>query len=538
MAITTTDAEVKRLREILSPYIRGPSTDAVLYALADGYSSYLINNVQYVNDSLYITSAQGNYLDLRLAAYQITRPPAVGLGDDVFRQIGIQVKNRKQVRDLINNLLDAIFGDQFVKATSDAASIEPYHLTDGDTLRVTYDDTTVANIQFSTSQFNNIAQATAQEVADAIVTNLSNLGLSGSAIVQNNSVGNYVQLISNTIGPASSVTVSGGSAQNTLLFPSPVGAGGNMSTQWTLSLQPGGIVRYTWTGGADPRVGYVSVGQYVNIYGGGFASSSNVGSFDIVNVQGGALGTAYFEIANPIGTSGMVVQGTDNAIQFFNPDRKTILNKSYYAAVFQSQSSVLQIFMPASTKVVRRSLVGSAHLHDNTDGPQGTTQPGPYIYDTSQPFTVGAIGTTTSQYLDGTTGQVIQVADSSNFPDSSGYLIFEYGSENQEGPVPYIARPSSNTLLISPSYTLQKRHQSGTPVTIVSKKSPIILPRDGSAYNPYITDVVSGRKYAESLISSIAATGIQIVITVLFPSDQGLGKYGTEYSEISYVWSE
>ena len=538
MAITTTEQEVARLRAYLTPFIKGPATDAILYALADGYSSYLVNNIQYVNDSLYIATAQGNYLDLKLADYQITRPPTVGLGDDVFRQIGIQVKNRKQVRDLINNLLDAIFGDEFVKATNDATAVEPYHLQDGDSLLVNYDNTTVAHIQFAANQFNNIAAATAQEVADAIVTNLSNLGLSGSAIVQNNGAGNYVELISNTIGPASSVTVFGGRAQNVLLFPSPVGAGGNMSTQWTLSLQPGGVVRFTWTGGADPRVGYVPVGSYVNIYGGGFASSSNEGSYTIVTVQGGIAGQAYFEIDNPIGTSGVVVQGVDTAVQFFNPVRKSILSKSYYAAVYQSQSSVLQIFMPASTKVIRRSLIGSAHLHQDTDGPQGTTQPGPYIYDLSQTFVVGSVGTTLTQNLDGTMAKVFQVADSSQFPDQSGYVIFEYGSANQEGPVPYIARPSDNTLLISPAYTIQKRHASGSPVTIIAQNSPIVLPADGSAYQPYLTDVVSGRKYAQDLIQSVAATGIQVLVTVLYPNDVGLGKGGTPYSEISQIWGE
>lgn len=536
MAITTTQAEYERLRKYLTPYIKGPATDAVLFALAEGYSSYLINNVQYVNDSLYIATAQGQYLDLRLADYGITRPPKVGLGDDVFREIGIQVKNRKQVRDLINKLLDAIFGDEFVKATNDASAVEPYNLQDGDTLLVNYDDTTTATIRFTTNQFNSIAAATAQEVADAIVTDLRNLGLSGSAIVKNDGSGNYVELISDTIGPSSSVTVHGGRAENVLLFPATVPAGGNMSTQWTLSIQPGGVIRFTWTAGADPKVGFVETGEYVNIYGGGFASSSNEGSFTITAAQGGAVGSAYFEIENPIGTSGVITQGSDSAVQFFSPVRKTILSKSYYAAAFQPQGKVLQIFMPASTKVVRRTRIGSAHLHEDTDGSQGTTAPGPYVYDLNQPFSVGSVGTTLAQNLDGTMAKVFQVSNSSAFPDTTGYLIFEYGSDNQEGPVPYIARPSNTSLLISPAYTIQKRHLSGAPVSIISQKSPVILPRDGSAYQPYLTDVVSGRQYAEDLINSIAATGIQIIVTVLYPDDIGLGKAGTVYSEINQIW--
>src|ERR1035437_4739629 len=118
MAITTTEEQYKRLRSYLNPYFKGPTVDAVLTALATGNAAYLINNVRAVNDQFYIATAAGTYLDERLAQYGIVRPPAVGLSDDVFRQIGIQVKNRKQVRDLINNLLAAIFGDECVRASS------------------------------------------------------------------------------------------------------------------------------------------------------------------------------------------------------------------------------------------------------------------------------------------------------------------------------------------------------------------------------------------------------------------------------------
>ena len=109
----------------MNPFIRGTTTDAILNALASGSSSYLVNNVQAVNDMLYIVTAAGEYLDLRLAEFGITRPPAVGLSDEVFSQIGIEVKNRKQVRDLINNLLEIIFGQEFTNATNSCAHLSP-----------------------------------------------------------------------------------------------------------------------------------------------------------------------------------------------------------------------------------------------------------------------------------------------------------------------------------------------------------------------------------------------------------------------------
>lgn len=627
MAITNKSAEYKKLRSYLNPFIKGPTTDAVLNSLATA-SAYLVNNVSAVNDSLYIVSASGEYLDQRLAEFGITRPPQIGLSDDIFRQIGIAVKNRKQVRDLINEILDFMFGDEYVKAFSASAKLEPYHLTDGDTLIINFDEHEDVTVVFNADEFENIAAATAQEVADAITITLRNANLTGTAISENVGNGNYVVLLSSTIGPVSSVTVNGGSAQNQLIFDGPVPAGGNASTQWTLSIQPGGFMRFTWTGGANPNVGRLTVGNYVIVNGGGFASSSNVGSYPITSVVGGVAGTAYFQVFNPLGSPGVVTQGSNTAVMFYNPVRKTVTSRTPYAAVYQTQNRVLQIFMPASTQVIRRGRIGSAHLHDpprgsfifnaqpnpgdsfgittfstliagadfaigattqdtiinlvaainlisgldstadtgqalvfndslsNTltitytgsanivaSGPQGdptSLQPGqlgPYIYDLTQPFTLSDVETTLVDELDATKSRVVPVKNSSDFPDSQGYLIIGYGTAEQEGPIPYIARPSDSTLLISPAYTIQNIHPAGSDVALVDYKGPVMLAQDGSDYEFFITDVASGREYAQSLIDSVAAIGIAIVFTVLYPGDKGLGKWGTPYSEIVYVWS-
>lgn len=643
MAVTTQSQEYTRLRSYLNPFIKGKVVDATINALATT-SAYLVNNIQAVNDSLYIVTAQGPYLDLRLADYGITRDPTIGLSDDTFRTIGIQVKNRKQVRDLINNILDAVFGDAFVKATSDAQNLEPYDLTDGDTLIINFDGATTSTITFSASQFANISAATAQEVADAISIGLSNLGVSGSAITNNNGDGNYVRLLSNTIGASSSITVLGGSAENVLFFNSVVPTTGNFSTQWTITLASGGNLRYTWSGGANPGLGVIQPGQYVNIYGGGFSSSSNEGTFTIVSAQGGVVDVAYFEISNPTGGTGVVVQGTDSSVLFYTPVRETILNKSYYAAVYQTEANILQIFMPATTQVVRRERIGSAHLHgvteqpvkrlvclsgsqlpssgagdyflletpinavsyyiwynvaggSNTDpapagftgievtvggsdsadevaietetavntniptavayarenvvtitvptvsteadaGPSLPTTLGPYIFDTSQGFVVGGASTTLTQTVNGETSDVILVGSSVGFPNSSGYIVIGYGTETQEL-VPYIATPSPESILISPAYFIQQDHPSGSSVLFVTQKAPITLPSDGSYYQPYLTDDAVARVWAQGIIDDIAAAGISVVFTILYPNDTGLGGWESPIpgaSEISYIY--
>lgn len=538
MAITTVEQEIKRLRSYLNPYMKGKTVDAVLEALAIGGSSHLIEMARQVHDQLFVVTASGRYLDERLSEHGITRPPAVGLSDDVFREIGIQVANRKQVRDLINQLLNSIFGDEFVRASNQSRMYEPYNLQDGDQLIINFDANSDVFVTFDTADFQSIAAATAQEVADAITKSLRNAGKSGTAIAKDDGNGPYVEILSDTIGPASSVTIFGGRAQNVLKFDSIVPAGGNMSTQWTLSLQPGGIIRFTWSAGANPQLGKVSVGNYANIFGGGFTSSSNEGSYTIANVVGGTIGNAYFEIENPLGTSGIVTQGTDDAILFFSPSKKTLNSRLSYAAVFQTEAKILQIFMPAATKVIRRERKGAAHLHDPAD-PDSLlpNQPGPYMYDTTQSFTVSNIGTTLTQSIDGTSNRLVNVTDSSSFPDSQGYLMLSYGYDEQEGPIPYIARPSSTTLLVSPAYNFKNSHISGRDVALVAERAAPNISRDGLDYPFYLTDTVSGRLYAQDLINSIVASGITVVYTILLPSDEGLGKWSTAYSENLEVWS-
>lgn len=638
MAVTNSEKEYQRLRSYLNAYFKGPNVEAILRALAEGASSSLIDNAAAVNDQMYVISARGRYLDQLLADYNIRRPPNIGLSDDIFRQIGIQVKNRKQVRDLINNILNLMFGDTYTRAINKSEAIEPYALSDGDTLIVNFDENHTVTVTFEASQFTNIAAATAVEVADAITITLKRLGLTGVAIANNDGNGSYVQLMSQTIGPVSSVTVRGGSAQNELRFPSIISAGGNMSTQWTISLQPGapgGVVRFTWTGGANPNLGNVQEGDYVNIFNGGFASSPNQGSYTILRSIGGTVGNSYFEVQNPFGQSGIVVQGTADAILFFTPIRKSLNSLTSYAAVYQTESRMLQIFIPATTQVIGRTRKGAAYLHsppnvvytfnanpnindvfqitsghafvasvdfaigstieqtiinlaaainavtglDAVPGdvpgiqpPLGTltvysdspslvitgtytgsasitttgllgdmvsVQPnqfGPYTYDLTQNFTVSSTNTELTQDLNSNNDSVFSVGDASAFPDAQGYLIFGYGTDNQEGPVPYIGRPSNSTLLISPAYSIKKIHPVGTSVFLISQNAPPTIASDGSDYPFYLTDVVSGRIYAQDLINSVAATGINIVFTILYPNDIGLGKWGTQYSEISIIY--
>ena len=525
--------EYKKLRKILNNAIRGKNTDAILRSVATG-PVHLINNVEAVNDSLYIVSAKERFLDQRLADRGIVRPSDVGLSDEVFREIGIEVANRKQVRDLVHQLLRILYGEIFTRATTTSSEAETYFLEDGDNLFVSFDGQNPIELIFSAGQFSNINAATAEEVAGAITKSIRKLGANGAAFTVEDGVDTKVVIISPTDGPSSSIRIQGGKAQNVLKFDKIRPTSGDSSTQWTLTQESGGRIRATWTGGADPSLGRVKKDDYVNIYSTSF-DILNRGTFDVVEIQGGTIGNSYVEFENPNGIAETVVQGTAEGVLFFNPSIRVLTSENRYAAAFQTSARTLEVFMPATTKIVRRNRSGAAHIYES--GPSNVGQEGPYIYDTTVGFVIGEEAALTTEELDASSGSILFVDDASEFPDSEGKVIVGLGTSHQEGPVPYISKPSANTLRINPSYKFQKEHPIGTDIALVAQESPANPAKDGSDYPFYLTDSVAGRIYAENLIKEITATGIVVIIYILYPNDIGLGKWGDqENSEKYYVW--
>lgn len=529
--MTDSTEQYRQLRRFLTPSIKGVKTDAVLNSIAAGMT-HLVNNVEAVNDQVFIVTASKQYLDSLLSGRNLTRPPEIGLTDDVFRELGVEVTNRKQVRDLVHSIIKIMYGYEYIQAYSDTTFAEPFQLADGDNLIFSFDGQDSIEISFSSNDFANIATATAQEVADAITKGIKNRGKLGSAVVKNEGLGNQVSIVSNTMGASSSVTVLGGKAQNILKFPSIRNTSALATTQWTFS-SSGGNVRMTWVAGPNPSLGRVRRGDYVNVYGTGF-DSRNRGTFTVTKVYGGGVGVAYVEFKNSVFKTETVAQGTDLGVMFFSPKIRKTDSNVMFASVFQTESKILQIFIPATTKVVRRDRIGAAHVQPS----ETTSVFGPYIYDTDKPYSIGSVYSNTTQLATSSTGTVLQLADASNFPDAQGFVVLGFGTQKEEGPIPYLARPSSGSLLLSPAYKLKNKHPAGSDCSLIVENIPHKVKTDGSDYSAYITDIASGRVYTQELIDSVTATGITLVFTVSYPGSEGLGKWGTPSDEKTKIWGE
>lgn len=229
--------------------------------------------------------------------------------------------------------------------------------------------------------------------------------------------------------------------------------------------------------------------------------------------------------------------GGDEAFLFFNPKLSILTSQQRYAAAFQTSPRTLEVYLPATTKIVRRNRAGAAHIYE--DGPSLEGQVGPYLYDPTGNFTLGSEVAVTTGELNTNSDAILFVDDASDFPDDFGDLIIGLGTSRQEGPVPYIAKSSDTALRINPSYTFKNNHPIGTEVSLLQSKTAAEPSKNGEDFPFYLTDSVAGRIYAEELIREITATGIVVIFYVLYPNDEGLGKWrDEENSEKYYIWGE
>jgi len=143
--------------------------------------------------------------------------------------------------------------------------------------------------------------------------------------------------------------------------------------------------------------------------------------------------------------------------------------------------------------------------------------PGSFRPDETRAFTVtkqrGILGQTISV---GDLPLEITMTDSSGIPDADGFLIFNFGRNNEESLVRYFSRPNNSTILVDPAYTFLQNHVSGEPVNVVL--TPYIKPRkDGLDFAKYLVGVTAARILAQQIIRSIVAAGVVVRFIVVEP---------------------
>lgn len=511
----------QRIRAFLNRAIKGKFANAMIDALAVG-DNFNEQNIVALKDNIFVATAEKRYLDKLLASYGVIRPPGVGIDDDSIREVAISTTNNQLVSNIFLEVLELFYGEDAVKANVLAGLEENYQLIDGMDLFIKQDGIdTPLRVEFKSEDFENIAAAKAIEIASIISREAVKAGYTLYATNFLDAAANktYVQLFSGTRGPKSAISVTGGSAQNILRFPTLKPTTQTVGTQFTVTVE-GGSVRYTWTAGADPGLQNVDVGDYVNIKSAPFPVDQ-AGSFTITAVVPDTVGLGYFEVSNPIVQSGGVVNlANQDDLRFFAPKRNTLNDLTRFATMYEVNPYEAVIFLPATTRIVRRALKGGWHIHK--DGSDATFK-GSYLFNPKSGFPISSVSAPLNEKINA--GQVYSVIStngpSTDFPDEIGYLVFDFGTSNQEGPIRYLGRPSNNTLLLDASYTFKKTHDVNSDITLVRSIKPFIPRVDGRDYATYLTGTTKGRIEAEELSNKLVAAGIFLNIIIVYPGAPG-----------------
>ena len=149
---------------------------------------------------------------------------------------------------------------------------------------------------------------------------------------------------------------------------------------------------------------------------------------------------------------------------------------------------------------------------------------GPYVWSKTAPFVLSENTAQTTQSIQA--GQIIKLLNISanTIPAGGGYVVFDYGLNNQEGPVKYLYAPNDTTLALDSSYTFQYEHSIGANVVSIDNMGPHVMSGLGTEYPPYITDPTQARLILENLILSVKSAGIFIDFLIRYP-EQFYGLY-------------
>ncbi len=217
------DETANILRRFLNPALKGKGWNSMIAGISAGDQRNW-DNARLAFDQLFLTSANGLYLDRRASDEGINRPKGVNMSDDLFRKLALVEKTRKLTQLAVLEVLEVFYGRDAVRALSDSTEAETYALQDGDELVILFDERNLVTVTFERSHFSRIGMATAQEVAAAITRACSDAGNAGFAIsFQDTTTGeNKVRIYSGTLGLASSIRIVGGRGNTVLVFSEPL----------------------------------------------------------------------------------------------------------------------------------------------------------------------------------------------------------------------------------------------------------------------------------------------------------------------------
>lgn len=310
--------------------------------------------VSEVRKQFFVKTASRPYLDRLAANNKIARPRLVGMDDPSFRQyIPVLSYQPKQVKLIIDQLLDIFFFKESTTAFMTSTNFEPFNLNNGWELELYVDEQYIDRVVLKTSDFTDINNATADEIVAAI--NRQTKYCYATSYYDSITKNTFIRMFTNTVGSKGSLRILGGRANTALRFDGFISTAGNgINTQWTVT-KIGDEAKFTNTGGADPGVDKLQAGDIVII-----DIPGNQGSFEIKEVS---LVDLSFTFTNLFATPGVFTNSSADDVKFIRPQKFVAYLNPRRAMTWETSPGEITVEMPTSPPVVKRSLKGSTHIN-------------------------------------------------------------------------------------------------------------------------------------------------------------------------------
>lgn len=664
-----------------------PNWKALIDALGESDQN-VTDLVEEVRKQFFVKTASRPYIDRLGANFRVSRPRFVGMDDPTFRNyIPVLAYQPKQVKYVMDLLLDIFFFKDTTTAFTQSEDFEPFTLVNGWELEYTVDQNKFERIVFNSAEFANIAAATAEEVVSAINRQAQH----SFAVVFDDRIKKrkFLRIFTNTIGSKGSVQMTGGRADMMMRFRGFNDlAGSGTSTQWLVT-KIGDTVTFQHTGGATPNLDRVQAGDVVII-----SIAGNEGSFVVESID---LANSSFSFTNLFATPGAYDHSLlppTALVRFMTPEKIVVYTNNTRSVVWEVSPGEIIVEMPASPPVVKRSLIGSAHINGLVDAmvdrtsdtsleltdasewptqgqfvlqevseiqthiltgsedvvlteqfdtrfdkaqrysftgksgnfltgitpdlpplsdvfevnvttatrvgttvtvvtasPHGfaigegvrlqnvvpdtdntingtfiiTSTPtttsftyesaglagvntggvarierigmaasgsllyltsaqvdsgilGPYMWSPNAPYVISSLTSNIQADIKaGNNVRTIAINTVNNIPDTEGFVIFDFGTEREEGPVRYLYKPTTASLQLDPAYVFKSNHDIGSSITVIRRRGAHVMSGLGSEYPAYITDPAVAREVLQNLMRQVKSVGIFIEFLIRYP---------------------
>jgi len=348
--------KIDQIHDLLPGHLHS-KTNTNWKALVDALGEQDQNTADLVTEvrkQFFVKTASRPYLDRLAANNKIARPRLVGMDDPSFRQyIPVLSYQPKQVKLIIDQLLDIFFFKESTTAFMTSIAFQPFNLNNGWELEFSVDENNIDRVIFKTSDFTDINKASADEIVAAI--NRQTKYCYATAYYDSISKNTFIRIFSTTVGSKGSLRILGGRANTALRFNGFINDAGNGSnTEWTVS-KIGDQATFTNTGGADPGIDKLQVGDLAII-----DLPNNQGSFVISDVN---LVDSSITFTNLFATTGVFTNTSSDDIKFVRPQKFVAYLNPRRAMTWETSPGEVTVEMPTSPPVVKRSLQGSAHIN-------------------------------------------------------------------------------------------------------------------------------------------------------------------------------